>query len=132
MGVTAQTNSPTVVYDGECSFCRHWAQDLGRFLSRPPHAVPSSSVNLDELGLERIDIERSVWLITPQRHYGGAAAIAAIFRGQPEFGWRLLGHLMDTWPVSVLAELGYRVVSASRRFLPHRESSCQVCDVPQR
>jgi predicted DCC family thiol-disulfide oxidoreductase YuxK len=127
--VSAREKEPIVVFDGECAFCRHWAQDLNRFLSRAPHAVASSSVNLDELGLSRRDIERSVWLITPTKHLSGAAAIAAIFRGQPEFHWRLLGHLLDTWPVSLLAELGYKVVSASRKFLPAPSST--RCDAPQ-
>jgi predicted DCC family thiol-disulfide oxidoreductase YuxK len=129
LGVSARMTEPTVVFDGECAFCRHWAQDLGRFLSRPPSAVPSSSVDLEQLGLSGRDIERSVWLITPTKHIGGAAAIAAIFRAQPEFHWRLLGHLMDTWPVSVLAEMGYKVVSASRKFLPAPSSA--HCDAPQ-
>ena len=130
MGVSTLLSEPTVIFDGECAFCRHWAQDLGRFLPSPPKAIPSSSVNLDELGLDRRDVERSVWLITPSRHFAGAAAIAAIFRAQPQFFWRFLGHLMDTWPVSVIAELGYKLVSASRRYLPAPTSSS--CDAPHR
>jgi predicted DCC family thiol-disulfide oxidoreductase YuxK len=128
--VSTLLSEPTVIFDGECAFCRHWAQDLGRFLPAPPRAIPSSLVDLDELGLNRRDIERSVWLITPTRHFAGAAAIAAIFRAQPQFLWRLVGHLMDTWPVSVFAELGYRLVSVSRRYLPAPKTT--TCDAPHR
>lgn len=87
-------------------------------------------MDLDELGLSSRDIERSVWLITPTRHFAGAAAIAAIFRAQPQFFWRFVGHLMDTWPVSVIAELGYKLVSASRRYLPAPKTP--TCDAPHR
>jgi predicted DCC family thiol-disulfide oxidoreductase YuxK len=93
--------------------------------------VASSEVDLDALGLSQEDVSRYVWLITDDEHLAGAAAIAAICRHQPQWRWRFIGHLMDTWPVSVLAELSYRVISASRMFLPHPKCHCELPGVTQ-
>ena len=124
-------NPGTLVYDGNCPFCRHWAHDLDRLFSAPPKVVSSANVDLDAWGLTDDDVSRYVWLITDKEHLAGAAAIAAICRHQPQWRWRFIGHLMDTWPVSVLAELGYRVVSKARMLLPHPKCDCELPGAPK-
>ena len=119
-------NPGTLIYDGNCPFCRHWAHDLDRFFSAPPTAVSSASIDLDALGLSHDDVQRYVWLITDDEHVAGAAAIASICRHQPQWHWRFIGHLLDTWPVSVFAELAYTLVSKARMFLPHPKCECEL------
>lgn len=88
--------------------------------------MSSAEVDLDELGLSDDDVNRFVWLITGSTQLAGAAAIAAMCRHQPQWGWRFVGHLLNTWPLSVVAELGYRVVSQVRMLLPHRKDQCEA------
>lgn len=115
-----------LIYDGQCAFCRHWVSWITTRLTRVPKLVPSALAPLEQLGLSDEDIRRYVWLVTPQSQRAGAAAIAWLLQGQPQWGWRFVGHLIDTWPVSVIAELVYSLVSKSRRLLPG-SASCEVC-----
>lgn len=114
-----------LIYDGQCAFCQHWVHWITRRLDILPTLVASGEAPLEQLGLSAQDVSDYVWLVTPTTQRAGAAAIAWLLRGQRRWGWRFLGHLLDTWPVSVLADVGYQVIARNRRFLA--AANCEVC-----
>ncbi len=115
-----------LVYDGDCAFCTLWVGRLQRWLPRFPDVITSQAADLDALGLSEEDVRDYVWLVTPTKQRAGAAAFSGLLKGQPHFGWAFLGHLLDTWPLSVLADLGYRVIAKHRHRLPGSTASCEI------
>jgi len=118
--------SALLVYDGDCAFCTLWVTRLSATLSSFPQTTTSQAADLEALGLSDDDVRDYAWLITPTKQRAGAAAFSGLLRGQPQWGWRFLGHLLDTWPVSVLADLGYRFVARFRHRLPGSTASCEI------
>lgn len=108
----------TLVFDGECSFCSSSVDWLAKALPAMPLAVPYQRADLAGYGLTEADVESKVWLITPERRYGGADAVSALLRHQPDAVMRFLGWGMRIPPVSWVAAAGYAVVSHFRHVLP--------------
>lgn len=117
---------PLLVFDGDCAFCTTWVNRLQALLPTFPTATPWQWLDLDELGLTRDDVEHYAWLVTPRHQYAGHLAFSALLRLQKGFGWRFLGHLIATPPVSWAAAIGYRLIAANRHRLPGGTPACAL------
>jgi len=107
----------TLIFDGECGFCRASAEWCRRRLD-PQHSVTASQeiddVTLNCLGLTREQVLSAAWWIEPdQPPAGGAEAIAAclVAMGGPE---AVAGRLLGAGPVRPMADLAYRWVADHR------------------
>jgi predicted DCC family thiol-disulfide oxidoreductase YuxK len=114
-----------LIFDGDCSFCSSCVDFLERTLPVMPKAVPFQNADLSGYGLSTVEAESRVWLITPDRHHGGAGAVSALLRHQPDAALRFLGWLIQTPPLSWFADLGYAVVSRLRHLLPGGTPACR-------
>lgn len=115
-----------LVFDGDCAFCTTWVGRLERMLPRFPATAPWQWIDLDELGLSRDDVSRFAWVITPSHQYAGHLALSALLRMQAGAGWRFVGHLIATPPVSWVAALAYRAIAANRHRLPGGTPACAM------
>ncbi len=113
-----------LIFDGDCSFCSSCVDWLESNLPAMPAAVPFQWADLDAYGLSLAEAQSQVWLITPERHYGGAAAVTAMLRHQPESVYRFLGWILQAPPLSWLADAAYWVVSRLRHVLPGGTPTC--------
>lgn len=107
-------STPTLIYDGDCGFCKRslaWGQ---RNLTAFPRAIPSQSVEAKRSGLTQAQLEESIWIIGIERPLAAAEAAAFIFRLQPNLLWRLLGVAMTIWPISLIAKSFYFWVAKNR------------------
>lgn len=107
-------SAPTLIYDGDCGFCRRslaWGQ---RHLTAFPRAIPSQSVEAKNAGLTQAQLEESIWIIGTEKPLGAAEAAAFILRMQPNLLWRLLGISMSIWPISRIARAVYFWVARNR------------------
>lgn len=114
-----------LIFDGDCSFCSSCVDWLETNLPTMPDAVPFQWADLDAYGLSLAEAQSRVWLITPDRHYGGAAAVTALLRRQPERSYRFWGLLAQTPPLSWLANGVYWLVSRLRNVLPGGTPTCR-------
>jgi predicted DCC family thiol-disulfide oxidoreductase YuxK len=119
-------SNAVLIYDGDCAFCTLWVTRLRRWLPRFPDITTSQTADLEAYGLSADDVRDYVWLVTPTTQRAGAAAFSGLLRGQRHRGWAFLGHLLDTWPVSVLADLGYKVIAKNRHRLPGATAHCEI------
>lgn len=130
MPTPGPARSATLVFDGDCGFCTTSVRWLARTLPRMPDAVPFQWADLDQLGLSTDEARSRVWLVSGSRRYGGAAAVAALLRGQPNPALRVLGWLGTVPPWSWAAEAGYRLVARYRYRLPGGTPACRLSSVP--
>jgi predicted DCC family thiol-disulfide oxidoreductase YuxK len=103
---------PTLIYDGECGFCRRCADWL-RARRSPPQIVDYQSAPLATWGVSREDCERAVqWL--GSEHCEGARAIAAALShcGAP---WSWAGRLIAAPGLRRISDRVYRRVASRRR-----------------
>ena len=114
-----------LIFDGDCSFCSSCVDWLEANLPAMPEAVPFQWADLDAYGLSVAEARSRVWLITPERHYGGAAAVIAMLRRQPEPAYRFLGWILQAPPLSWLADGAYWLVSRLRHVLPGGTPTCR-------
>jgi predicted DCC family thiol-disulfide oxidoreductase YuxK len=114
-----------IIYDGDCAFCELWVGRLKRTLPVVPPTLPWQSVDLDEYGLTVDDVTRFAWLITPTNQVAGGAILGKLLTHQPQFGLRVIGHLLALWPVRVIADALYRVVAKNRHRLPGAAPTCE-------
>lgn len=114
-----------LIFDGDCSFCSSCVDFLERTLPAVPTAIPFQHADLSGYGLSAAEAAARVWLITPERHYGGAAAVSAILRHQPDALFRFLGWLIQAPPLAWIADLGYAVVARLRHLLPGGTPACR-------
>ena len=117
--------SPTLVYDGDCGFCTRSV----RLVERLPVSVRLVPWQEADLAALRTTEERAshevLWVAGSGRVFGGAAAVAELFR-QCRFPWWLLGVLMSAPVLRGLAELGYRSIARNRHRLPGVTPACQL------
>ncbi len=107
---------PTLVYDGDCGFCRKRANWLRQHDRNNLVIVPWQEADLDSMSLTAHECAQRVQWVNGNQHAAGGVAIAKCLAscGQP---WRAAGIVMQ-WPmIRGLTELGYRLVAANRRFL---------------
>jgi predicted DCC family thiol-disulfide oxidoreductase YuxK len=114
-----------LIFDGDCSFCSSCVDWLERNLPSMPEAVPYQWAELEGYGLSLAEAESQVWLVTPEKHYGGAAAFSAILRHQPDAAFRFLGWILQAPPLSWVADGAYWVVSRLRHVLPGDTPACR-------
>lgn len=87
---------------------------------------PWQWLDLDEYGLTQDDVTRYAWVVTSSHQYAGHLAGSALLRMQPSVGWRFLGHLIATPPVSWVAAVVYDWVAANRHRLPGGTPACAM------
>ncbi|BDI23509.1 thiol-disulfide oxidoreductase DCC family protein [Herbiconiux sp. L3-i23] len=118
MAGRAAVRDTVLVFDGECSFCSSCVDWLEKVLPVMPPAVPFQSADLSGYGLSDAEARERVWLITPGKHFGGAGAVSALLRHQPDASLRFAGWLLQIPPLSWLADGAYAVVARLRNILP--------------
>ena len=115
-----------LVYDGGCGFCSTAVTLMSRALPAPPPAVPYQWADLPSLGLTEALASTRLWLITPQRRFGGHLAVSAMLRHQPDVIMRFLGWLIATPPYSPIAALAYLIIARNRHRLPGGTPTCAI------
>lgn len=101
----------TVIYDGECEFCKQslaWLQQKLKV-----RALPFQSSDLASLDLTLEQCTKQVWAIAEGRQYGGADAIALLLQHR---GNSLLAFIIRA--SGSLGRAGYRAVASNRNSLP--------------
>lgn len=126
MPTTGSAHPATLIFDGDCGFCTTAVQWLQRSLPHVPATVPFQWAELSRFGLTEEQARSRVWFVTGSQQYGGAAAVAALLRGQPNPLLRLLGWLGTVPPWSWAAEAGYRLVARYRYRLPGGTPACRL------
>lgn len=120
------SSGPLLVFDGDCAFCTTSVNALERILPAFPPKSPWQWLDLDELGLTVDDVTNYAWVVTPTHQYAGHLALSALLRAQKRAGWRFLGHLIATPPISWIAALAYRAIAANRHRLPGGTPACAL------
>jgi predicted DCC family thiol-disulfide oxidoreductase YuxK len=115
----------TLLFDGDCGFCTTTANVAAR-IAPLADVVPYQRADLVSLGVAEDAVAKAVqWVAVDGRVFAGAAAIARLLRSAGR-GWRLIGLLLSAPGLRLLAELGYRVVSANRHRLPGGTPACRA------
>jgi predicted DCC family thiol-disulfide oxidoreductase YuxK len=97
----------TLIYDGECRFCAAclaWVEQELEISS-----IPFQEAKLDKYGLLRSQCEKSVFLLTKEGTFSGAAAVGRLLklRGNTRLAWILHS---SGWA----GRLGYRWIATHR------------------
>jgi predicted DCC family thiol-disulfide oxidoreductase YuxK len=120
------TPATTLIYDGDCAFCSRCVDWGLRSLSAFPNLRAFQNIQPEDFGLSQADVRKAVWLISENTKLSGARAVAWILKQQSKLLWRIIGHLIDWYPVRPIAALGYRLVANNRHRLPGATSSCKM------
>jgi predicted DCC family thiol-disulfide oxidoreductase YuxK len=110
--------APVIIYDGGCSFCRHWIAWFDAHLASPVRPKPSTNATLAMHGVSRADADASVQWVAESDRASGARAVAAWFKTSSKLRWRILGRLISFRPVTPFAETAYGVIARNRHRLP--------------
>ncbi|MDG2352016.1 MAG: DCC1-like thiol-disulfide oxidoreductase family protein [Acidimicrobiales bacterium] len=114
-------NQKLVIYDENCSFCKHLADWALKKISDDFIFVDSKSVKPEDYGLNQNDFDKYVWLIKANSEKSkGALAIAELLK-QMEFRWMILGSIILIPPFTFFASGIYWLVAKNRR---HFKSVC--------
>ncbi len=114
-----------LLYDGDCAFCRGWADWIER---RDPRdrieLVPFQEVDAREWGLRRADLESAMYLVGPNGQlWRGAVAARDILAQLP--GWRWASWALR-WPGALpVAERVYDWVARRRHRLSCGSPYCR-------
>ena len=108
----------TVIFDGECEFCRQSVTWIQRKL--PISALPFQTADLSPFHLTREQCAKQVYVISEGTTYGGAAAIAFLLKhrgnrvqsalisltgGVRRAGYRWIASHRNSWPVKLATRL---------------------------
>ena len=118
------------LYDGDCAFCSRCARFLIRHVHTDVRVEPWQFVDLPTLGLTAAQCDEAVqWVSVDQagRRWtaSGPRAIAELLR-RASLPWRLVGRVLASQPVLVLAGPAYRLVARHRDRLPGGTPSCAL------
>lgn len=122
------TQSPVLVFDGDCGFCTTSAGLVPRLVDRRGrYAVrPWQQLDLPALGLSVEQCSAAVQFVDADlRVSSGAAAVAAALRGGAP-GWWPAGVVLDLPGVRWVAARVYGWVASHRYALPGGTPACAV------
>jgi predicted DCC family thiol-disulfide oxidoreductase YuxK len=124
-GVAAGAAKWTLLYDGDCEFCRRQVRLLERWdAERSIEAVPLQEAELGRYGISRPAAEEAMHLIAPSgRMWRGAEAVREILRLLPRA--RALAPLFRLPGVTPLAERVYRWVAKRRHRFGCSSAVCR-------
>jgi len=107
MKLDNSVSNVTVIYDGECDFCREcvkWVQKRAQVT-----ALPFQSTDLSRFGLTYDRCSKEVVVLLEKEVFGGAAAVSELLKIT---GHKLLGVLLKL--SGPLGSFGYRWVATHR------------------
>ena len=111
-------NPITVIFDGECEFCRQSVTWINRKLEIT--AIPFQAADLSAFNLTREQCAKQVYVISEGTTYGGADAIAFLLKnrgnrvqfalitlsgGIGRAGYRWIASHRNSWPVKVATKV---------------------------
>ena len=106
----------TLVYDGDCGFCRCSARFLEQRVRPDVSVVAYQRADLGSLSLTAEQCSEAVQWVSGDVRRSGARAISAVLRAS-SLQWRLIGSLIDFVPVRPLAAVVYGLVARNRSRL---------------
>ena len=119
-------NQPTLVFDGDCSFCTSSAMWIAHRLPANAAVEPWQRLDLSALGLTEHDVETAAyWIDERGRQFRGHRAIGKSLVAAGG-GWRIGGALILIPPLSWLAALVYVLVAKNRQRLPGGTPACKL------
>lgn len=127
-------NSPKIekprdhfIYDGDCGFCSRSTKLVAGKNPRFNIVVSANCVEL--LATHNVDKrltqEVAIWISSSGEVKLGAFAIAAALK-KGNLLKRILGTVVETFPINYLAKVIYRQIAKRRKFLWWGEYSCTV------
>lgn len=106
----------TLVFDGDCAFCRCSARFLKNRVRPRASVVAYQQADLTVMSLSADQCREAVQWVDGHIRRSGARAIAAVL-GVGGVPWRILGFLIDVAPIRPLAAFVYRLVAKNRSRL---------------
>ncbi|MDE0195282.1 MAG: DUF393 domain-containing protein [bacterium] len=114
--------SPTLIYDGDCDFCRRCADWIANRLPAGTSVLASQQADLAAAGLsDQQATDAAWWIDTDGAHHRGHRAIAESLRACGG-SWSRLGRLLILPGVSLLAAGVYELIARNRHRL-----GCRNC-----
>ncbi len=101
----------TIVFDGECEFCKQSVLWIQRKLAIT--ALPFQSADLSAFNLTHEQCAKQVYVVSQGSTYGGAAAIAFLLKQR---GNRIQSGLITT--SGPLGRASYRWIASHRNSIP--------------
>lgn len=107
-------NPGTLIYDGECGFCRRWIRRMRTWFRRHPTAVSWQETDLGKFGVTEQQCREAVQYVDSQgRVWSGSDAAAQVLR-VAGFPYSLAGRVM-LWPlIRSVAQRTYAWVARNR------------------
>lgn len=106
-----------MLWDGECGFCRRWAQRFERWSSPAVAYLPYQKALTRFPEIPAAELARTIHLIERDGQiYRGAHAVFRALRRRKVAGW-LLSAYVHVGPFAWLSELAYRFVARNRGWL---------------
>ena len=117
---------PTLIFDGDCSFCTSVANHFEKRSMTPIQIVPWQRANLAEFGLTAAEASEQVYVSNNGQLFAGADAFAELMRVQGDPFHRLIAWGMRLPVMRNLASWGYRLVARNRHRLPGGTPACKL------
>ena len=122
----AAPNTPTLIFDGDCSFCTSSAQWIAQRLPDGAQVQPWQRLDLGAIGLTERDVTTAAyWVDERGRTYRGHQSIAKALVAAGG-GWKVLGVVLQVPPISWLSALAYLVIAKNRHRLPGGTPACKL------
>ena len=115
---------PTLIFDGDCSFCTSVATHCEKRSFTPLAIVPWQRANLAEYGLTEAQASAQVYLARDGMLFGGADAFAELMRVQGDPFHRFVAWGMRLPLMRQLMAWGYTQVASNRHRLPGGTPAC--------
>jgi predicted DCC family thiol-disulfide oxidoreductase YuxK len=116
-----------LIFDRDCAFCQSCVAWGKRNLKKFPQAIGYQDLDMSKYGLTEENGRISIWLIPESsKPLDANLAVAAILQGEPNYFWRLLGYLMNSYWIKPVARNLYFWVAKNRGKLPGASAECEV------
>ncbi len=120
------TNDPTLIFDGDCSFCTSVANHFHKRSRTPIAFVPWQRANLAEFGLTPAQASAQVYLFRDGELFAGAEAFAEFMRLQGDPFHTMVAWAMRLPVLRHASAWGYRLIAQNRHRLPGGTPACKM------
>lgn len=124
--MTASTEKPTLIFDGDCGFCTSVARHFEKRSFTPIGITPWQRTNLATFGLTELEAREQVYLYRDGELFAGAECFAELMRIQGDPFHRLVAATMRAPGMRRLSAAGYRFVARNRHRFPGGTPACEM------